>query len=583
MPKNLQDPEGGGGFSDGSVLAQVSPAPSLSLPISDPSSSQSDITLKSFSAFCDKYKDIMEIQEFENPSKATSANSVEVANSSLMNGTKVTKTASSDSSKKRSFEHSYNSSNSSKCTDISAKRIAQSNSDNVPVFRNSSATKKIPLKYSNKDFPPYSLMVVSATNENTVANSNNSLIKNKNLHPLLVSRSITKITSVDFVECKKVGFGKVMIECRDFNSANKIIDNPDLLNHGLKAFIPSFKLVRSGIIRDIPQELTPQDIIEMIESKCKIIFGRVDNFVIITLYFTNTGIYIYCLKRIYFNTKYEGIEVHRLNRRTNTSEGTLFVPSRSICVKFLGQTLPQHIAICKIRHEVHPYVPKTKICYSCFRVGHVSKACKSKPRCLHCGNLSHPEGEHCTSINNPPNCINCGNSHLATSRDCSVIIRNKQIQSLAAVENIPIFLAREKVNKINNNQGISSDPRSDVANFPFLNSNPSSQCIPSFSSFNRFSSLNALPFSLDPVSLTQSRPSYANAIISSKNPKTSKFSNYYNKTKHSSSSSTNSFNTNPRVNSVRTGLSSLSFQNKNFVTPWYGAGVGPFAGTCATS
>ncbi|XP_070522275.1 uncharacterized protein [Cardiocondyla obscurior] len=153
----------------------------------------------------------MEIQEFENPSKATSTNTVKVVNSSLLNGTKITKTASSDSSKKRSFEHSYNSSNS-------------------------------------------------------------------------ISRSITKITSVDFIECKKVGFGKVMIECRDFNSANKIIDNPDLLNHGLKAFIPSFKLVRSGIIRDIPQELTPQELIEMIESK------------------------------------YEVIEVHRLNRRTNTSE-----------------------------------------------------------------------------------------------------------------------------------------------------------------------------------------------------------------------------------------------------------------------
>ncbi|KAL0130312.1 hypothetical protein PUN28_002147 [Cardiocondyla obscurior] len=105
----------------------------------------------------------MVTQEYDNLSNATFAISSEVANSSLLNSTKVTKTASSDSSNKRFFEHAYNSSSSSKCTDISAKRIAQSNSDNIPEFRNSSASKKIPLKYTNKDFPPYSLMVVSTT------------------------------------------------------------------------------------------------------------------------------------------------------------------------------------------------------------------------------------------------------------------------------------------------------------------------------------------------------------------------------------------------------------------------------------
>jgi len=121
--------------------------------------------------------------------------------------------------------------------------------------------------------------------------------------------------------------------------------------------------------------------------------------------------------------------------------------------------------------DVSPFVPRIKICYSCFRVGHISKACKSNPRCIFCGKDPHDknkEDDLCPERNNLPNCINCQGGHLATSHDCPVVSKHKMVIALSATENIPFVEARRRIQ-----QGISSvpaDPRYDFVNYPPLNS-----------------------------------------------------------------------------------------------------------------
>lgn len=72
-----------------------------------------------------------------------------------------------------------------------------------------------------------------------------------------------------------------------------------------------------------------------------------------------------------------------------------------------GQILPSHVVLFWSRHGVSPYVPKARICYSCFRAGHVSSSCRSPPRCIYCGNAPHDEGSDCPLKCNTPRCINC--------------------------------------------------------------------------------------------------------------------------------------------------------------------------------
>ncbi|KYN29342.1 hypothetical protein ALC57_01223 [Trachymyrmex cornetzi] len=96
--------------------------------------------------------------------------------------------------------------------------------------------------------------------------------------------------------------------------------------------------------------------------------------------------------------------------------------------------------------------------------------CKStKPRCLYCGQ-EHGSTVVCANKDLPHTCINCEGEHLATSFDCPVIRRYKEVLNLAAYENIPQVEARKIVNA---NNGYPA--KSDLRNFPYISSRSTQQ------------------------------------------------------------------------------------------------------------
>jgi len=147
----------------------------------------------------------------------------------------------------------------------------------------------------------------------------------------------------------------------------------------------------------------------------------------------------------FFDAPCKVVEVRRLNRRIRINSEVKYVPSHTVCLKFAGQLLPRYIFFCRTRHEVYPFIPKVQICFSCYRIGHISKVCKSKPRCLFCGDDVHEDKESCPNKNRDPRCVNCQGEHLATSHSCLVVPRHKLILSLAATENIPIVEAKRRI------------------------------------------------------------------------------------------------------------------------------------------
>jgi len=52
------------------------------------------------------------------------------------------------------------------------------------------------------------------------------------------------------------------------------------------------------------------------------------------------------------------LEIHRLNRRIRVEGEIKYVPFRTLCIKFAGQTLPQYVNIFNCRYSVFPYIPK---------------------------------------------------------------------------------------------------------------------------------------------------------------------------------------------------------------------------------
>jgi len=192
------------------------------------------------------------------------------------------------------------------------------------------------------------------------------------------------------------------------------------------------------------------------------------------------------------------LEFHLLNRRVEIEGEIKYPPLRTICVKFAGQFLPQYVSIFSCRYPVSLFISKIRICFSCFRVGHLSKTCKNQ-LCIYCGNVGHNAEEECTSKNSPPCCINCRGAHLPTSHNCPVVIKHKMTISLASTENIPIADAKKKIAVSSSNYSPSyTDSRYDFQNFPNL---PSRQQSPpsyrplnqSFTDPNAFSVLASLP------------------------------------------------------------------------------------------
>lgn len=256
------------------------------------------------------------------------------------------------------------------------------NEDNVTLFKkqdsqssnketiqaSNSVSAASALTYSAKDKPPYVVFIQPV-------NADNNFVT----HPLEIGRVLSKYVYNEVLEIKKIGRNKVMAEIQSASSANKLVASQPLMNENFKISIPPFKVLRTGIIRDIPQNFELKDIRTFLESDVKI------------------------------------LDIEKLNKRIKENGVSKFIPSRTLRIKFAGQTLPKHVFLFKIRHQVLPYIPATKICYNCFRIGHVSIACKSRPRCINCGGDRHEEKVQCPKAQDSPRCLNCGGDHLTTS------------------------------------------------------------------------------------------------------------------------------------------------------------------------
>lgn len=169
-----------------------------------------------------------------------------------------------------------------------------------------------------------------------------------------------------------------MVELKSAPAANNLVNSPFLELQKLRAFIPSYRVLRTGVIKDIPTGFNDESILKTVESPLKV------------------------------------IEIKRLNRKVRVNGVISYIPSGTVCIKFAGQSLPKHIYLYKTKHDVSPFIPNVKIYYSCFRVGHIGSACKGSPRCLTCGNDKHSNESECPLKSSPSVCINYKGPHLAS-------------------------------------------------------------------------------------------------------------------------------------------------------------------------
>ncbi|KAL0895859.1 hypothetical protein ABMA27_011882 [Loxostege sticticalis] len=196
---------------------------------------------------------------------------------------------------------------------------------------------------------------------------------------------------------KQIGRSKISISFSNFNHANLFLTHNSLVANNYKAFIPSFNVTRMGLVRGIPAEWSPEEIMENITvpDDC----GKI-------------------------------IKVRRLNYKTFVDGNPLWKPSQSIVLTFDGQVLPKRIFMCYNALPVELYIFPTIQCYNCCRFGHTKLQCRSKPRCFKCG--QDHAGETCQTDEIKASCCLCTGYHYATSKSCPEFLRQKNIKTSMA-------------------------------------------------------------------------------------------------------------------------------------------------------
>ncbi|KAJ8722530.1 hypothetical protein PYW07_003710 [Mythimna separata] len=248
---------------------------------------------------------------------------------------------------------------------------------------------------------------------------------------------------------KKIGRNKISLSFSSFLDANSFITHNSLEKHNFKAFIPTFNVTRMGLVRGVPAEWSPEEVID------------------------NITVPIGCGPIL---------KVRRLNFKTIVDGSTIWKPSQSIVVTFDGQILPKRVFMCYNALPVELYIFPTIQCFNCCRFGHTRIQCRSKPRCYKCGQ-GHT-GDSCDREQESTYCCLCSGVHFAINKSCPEFCRQKLIKTYMAQSSVSYAEAAKvhpPVTKSYANALLSS-PSKNFANIPPV---PSPNNTPAPSSYKK--------------------------------------------------------------------------------------------------
>ena len=99
----------------------------------------------------------------------------------------------------------------------------------------------------------------------------------------------------------------------------------------------------------------------------------------------------------------------------------------SVILTFNTTDLPVNVNLCYQVFAVKQYVPSVSRCFKCQRFGHTADSCRSKLRCVRCG--EQHTFEQCKKKLTPV-CANCGGEHSAAFHGCEQAKKAKQVQEI---------------------------------------------------------------------------------------------------------------------------------------------------------
>lgn len=219
------------------------------------------------------------------------------------------------------------------------------------------------------------------------------------LHPITLGHFLKKRRYNNIINgsLKRIGRNRISLSFSRYIDANSFINDPCLTKEKLKAFVPSINVCRIGIIKGVPTEWSPEEIME------------------------NVSVPTGCGKVI---------KARRLNYKVHEPT-PVWKPSQTVVLTFDGQILPKRVFCCYNSMPVELYTFPTIQCFNCCRFGHTKVQCRSNPHCFKCGEKHSAETcsieDECDS-----KCCHCGGIHYAINKKCPEFERQKAIKHYMA-------------------------------------------------------------------------------------------------------------------------------------------------------
>ena len=132
--------------------------------------------------------------------------------------------------------------------------------------------------------------------------------------------------------------------------------------------------------------------------------------------------------------------VKDMNRITTFKDG-IKVGTNTFVVTFSTTTLPDKIYISHYRVNVRLFIPNPRRCTNCQQFNHTKNFCKNEAVCGKCGQSGHDD-KACSS---DAICVNCHGDHKASSKECPVWKKEKEIVHYKYTNNVSFPDARRKV------------------------------------------------------------------------------------------------------------------------------------------
>ena len=135
------------------------------------------------------------------------------------------------------------------------------------------------------------------------------------------------------------------------------------------------------------------------------------------------------------------VNVKRFTKKRNEK----IEPTNTYLLSFGMPILPKNIKVGFYLMKVEMFVPNPLRCFKCQRFGHGQTHCKNSETCFRCGEEGH-DGKNC---NREHKCRNCKGDHMASSKQCPIWIKEKEIQKVKVEKRVTYPEAKKLVNMYN--------------------------------------------------------------------------------------------------------------------------------------